>query len=556
MSTPLEIPALPHDADAWKLFVFRKSRERISARVLLADLKAAIAAIATRPEAILDALVRAGEIETGLADAGSPAAGTMAAVVDHLAAVAGNGQKVDISQLQSLNRLDLPEEIICAHPEGFSFYGLNPLDFADLARRVRPELKPSVAVIGIRSVGSTLGAVVAAVLRTSGRRVERITVRPEGEPYHRRAKFSPQEETWVRAGIERDSDFLVVDEGPGFSGSTFLSVAHALIDSGVPCARIVLMGSRPFATRGTQDAQPADWSRFRRHTIDYASHRPFGAERCLGDGAWRQLLYRHPVEWPACWAEQERIKYLSSDARVLFKFEGFGRFGQVVREQAALLDREEFCPRILGYDRGFVACEFVHGRTLTVSDLSHDLLSLMANYCAFRAQNFVAPGADPSLLKSMARVNLETEFGPGKSNVIFEIPLERPVYPDCRLLPHEWLLTNDGRVLKADAVGHGDGHQFPGPADIAWDLAGVIVEWNLSGTETEFFLREYRLRSGDDAANRLAPYLLLYAILRTAQCRMASASMARYREARYLHRQYLRYSQLVGELLDEEFVSY
>lgn len=556
MSTPLEIPALPHDADAWKLFVFRKSRERSSTRLLLADLKAAIVAIAARPDAILDALVRAGEIETGLADAGSPATGTMAAVVDRLADVAGNGQRVDISQLQSLNHFDLPEEIVCAHPEGFSFYGLNPLDFADLAQRVQPELRPSVAVIGIRSVGSTLGAVVAAVLRAHGRQVERITVRPEGEPYHRHAKFSPQEQTWVRAAIECGSDFLVVDEGPGFSGSTFLSVAHALVDSGVPCARIVVMGSRPFATRSNQDARPADWGRFRRHTIDYASRRPSGAERCLGDGAWRQLLYRDPVEWPACWVEQERIKYLSTDARVLFKFEGLGRFGQLAREQAALLDREKFCPRILGYDQGFVASEFVHGRPLAVSDLNHDLLSLMAKYCAFRAQNFMAPGCDLSLLRSMAKVNLETEFGPGKSPVGFEIPLERPVYPDCRMLPHEWVLANDGCVLKADAVGHGDGHQFPGPADIAWDLAGVIVEWNLSRAETEFFLREYRLRSGDDAVNRLAPYLLLYAILRTAQCRMASASMAQYREARYLHQQYLSYSQLAGELLHKDFVSY
>jgi len=110
--------------------------------------------------------------------------------------------------------------------------------------------------------------------------------------------------------------------------------------------------------------------------------------------------------------------------------------------------------------------------------------------------------------------------------------------------------------LKTDGVGHGDGHQFPGPTDIAWDLAGVIVEWNLSVAEAQFFLSEYRRRSGDHADARLRPYLLLYAILRTAQCRMASASMGARREARYLHRQYLDYSRCTRVLLQNSLASY
>jgi hypothetical protein len=549
MRAQLEVPPLPHDAEAWKLFVFRKSRESLPARRLLAELRAEIQSVACGSGSVIDALVRAGEIETGLADAGSPAAAAVAAVVDRLASMACGRQEPAVSELQPLD-IDVPAEICCSHPEGFSYYGLNPLDFAELTRLVRNDLRQTVAVIGIRSVGSTLSAVVAAMLRALGTRAERITVRPEGEPYHRRTTFSPEQEHWIRASLGKESDFVVVDEGPGFSGSTFLSVACALVEAGVPCSRIVLMGSRPFAIHRTSATLPADWNCFRLYTINYASHAPAGAARCLGDGAWRQLLYSDATEWPACWVEQERIKHLSADGRIFFKFEGFGRFGQLAREQTAILVQEKYSPLSLGCDQGYAAYERIRGRPLTARDLCRDLLVRMAAYCAFRVQSFQAPGCDLSLLKSMARVNLEIEFGAGRQDFDLEILLERPVYPDCRMLPHEWLLASDGRILKTDAVGHGDGHQFPGPTDIAWDLAGAIVEWNLTAAETAFFLDQYRRRSRDDAARRLGPYLLLYTTLRTAQCRMAAASLAQRREGRYLYRQYLTYSRLTKVLLD------
>ena len=35
--------------------------------------------------------------------------------------------------------------------------------------------------------------------------------------------------------------------------------------------------------------------------------------------------------------------------------------------------------------------------------------------------------------------------------------------------------------MKVDAAAHGDDHGFPGPVDVAWDLAGAVVEWELGG---------------------------------------------------------------------------
>jgi hypothetical protein len=553
MIAPSEDAAVIPDQDAWKLFVFRKSRESLPTRLLLDHLRAEFRSLAQGGGSAIDALVRVGEIETGLADAGSPEAAHIASVVDQLASAVCGEAALDLSILQSLDHLDVPSRLRCSHPEGFSYYGLNPLDFADLASRVQGELRPRVAVVGIRSIGSTLGAVVAAALRAKGTSAERTTVRTEGEPYNRKTSFNARQRAWIKAKLAELCDFVVVDEGPGFSGSTFLSVGLALEEAGVPRSRIILMGSRPFPAHAAGAERSEQWNRFPSHTIAYAAHTPAGAGRSLSDGTWRELLYPAPSHWPACWIEQERIKHMSTDGKTFFKFEGFGRFGQLAREQATALAQAEFSPRLLAFDGGYGCYEFLRGRPLTQTDVSEGLLSRVAAYCAFRTANLPAEGSNLSVLEAMVRNNLGVEFGLNTATFAVEIPLERPVYPDCRMLPHEWLLTMDGRVMKTDAVGHADGHQLPGPADIAWDLAGTIIEWDLSGPAADFFLKEYCRQSSDSARNRLPQYILLYAVLRMAQCRMASVSMAGRREAQYLRRQYARYHAKVKVLLEYSF---
>jgi hypothetical protein len=551
---------LPADPDwiapdpAWKLFVFRKSRDLLSTITLLQELRAEIGSPAGGADSTIDALVRAGEIETGLADAASPVAARLALVVDRLAGAACGGRLARAPLLRQLEEAEvaagLAPQVRCAHPEGFSYYGLHPLDFADLAGRIHDDLSSRVQVVGIRSVGSTLGAVVAAALRAQGKSTDRITVRPEGEPYERNTTFDVDQQRWIDVGVRQRADFLVVDEGPGFSGSTFRSVAQALVDAGVPPASIVLMGSRPFAERaGMGHGESCELStRFRAYVIDYGRHTPQRAGRSLGDGDWRELLYPSRSHWPTCWIEQERIKYLSQDEKVFFKFEGFGRYGRLSQRQAEALAEGKFSPRIMRVENGFAGYEFVRGKPLAYQDVNRALLSRIAAYCAFRVRNFPAANPDAVLLSNMTRVNLGVEFG--LDDVPCNFPVERPVYPDCCMSPHEWLGTVDGQILKTDAVGHSEGHQLPGPADIAWDLAGAILEWRLSSAEAEFLLNQYQLLSGDRAGLRVGRYLLPYAVFRMARCRMGSAAMGRRREARYLHRLYKEHSQQVKEMLE------
>ena len=105
-----------------------------------------------------------------------------------------------------------------------------------------------------------------------------------------------------------------------------------------------------------------------------------------------------------------------------------------------------------------------------------------------------------------------------------------------------------GRLLKLDGGAHGDDHFFPGPCDIAWDLAGTIVEWNLSGSEAEYFLEQYRLASGDDARRRLPSYLRAYVAFRMGWCKMAALASQGSFDEPLLWRDFERYRSYAAQL--------
>lgn len=518
----IQIPQYQQDLDAWRLYVFQKHRHLVSSQALIESLRREIELLAARSGSGLDALVRAGELETALADAGDAAEPAIAAVTDGLAAHLC-GQPVDLRQiLSSLLRVQTAGHVRCSHPEGFCYYGLNPLDFADMATYLRPRLRPHAAVIGIRSVGSALGAVVAAALQAGNIDVERITVRPDGEPYTRTTRLGSTQLAWIARKLQCDSDFLIVDEGPGFSGSTLLSVVRALELAGVAPENITLICSRPID--GRLDVHGCgDLKNYAAFVVGYGRRIPAEADRQAGRGLWRERLYNSPSEWPACWTDMERIKHVSVDGTALFKFEGFGRFGALAREQAQVLAQAGFSPGLRSFDSGFAQYRLEHAQPLRREDISPAVLTRIAEYCAFRARNLAAPSASPAGLLNMMQVNLQVEFG--RDNPFSDLPIVAPVYGDCRMMPHEWIRTGHGRILKTDSVGHSEGHQLPGPTDIAWDLAGAIVDWSMSHSQKEFLLSEYQRFSGDDARPRIDQYIVFYLVYRAAYCRMGAACM-------------------------------
>jgi len=228
------------------LLVFRDPSEKLPGRSLAMLLDEAIAKVrANDPNSIVRALIIAGEFECALADDGGGSASAAASITDALAGTLLGIAPADNRRLSSILsgiQPALPESVRVSPPEGFAYYALHPADFAD----VRPEWadKGPVAVIGIRSIGTTLSAATTAALTRCGIRASRITVRPVGHPYDRRLELAISEQRWVAQQEKQNATFVAVDEGPGLSGSSFLCVAEALEGCGINPSRITLFGTR------------------------------------------------------------------------------------------------------------------------------------------------------------------------------------------------------------------------------------------------------------------------------------------------------------------------
>jgi hypothetical protein len=336
---------------------------------------------------------------------------------------------------------------------------------------------------------------------------------------------------------------MIVDEGPGLSGSSFLSVAEALERAGVASTKIVFISSHEpniDALCGSDAARR--WRRFHCVAVTDEPQRPDQAVNFIGGGQWRGRLLGAESEWPASWTSLERLKYLSGSEQGeprLFKFAGLGHYGDRVFEREQKVAKAGFGLMPQQESDGFVSYPWINGcdgRSMRASDLSSSVLARMAEYCAFRLRAFSVElpdlNADLNALQKMADHNLREL----KLDLAAQLRLEHPVIADGHMQPHEWLLTKESQMLKTDSGSHGDDHFFPSPTDIAWDLAGAIIEWRMNGQQAKEFLDLYRQASGDDASARIDGFIKAYSVFRAAYCMMAANAMSGSEEQERLER--------------------
>ncbi len=538
---------------ALNLLVFRGSQRRIWGHELKARLVSQLERLNDGPsthgpstEGLVSALLLAGELECGTADADSAMWRSTALITDRVAdALVSEKTGKSVSDLQSLTiaarSISVPGQLSISTPEGFAYYALHPLAYAEALERIfMPENnvpknnvpENNLVIVGIRSIGSTLSAVTAAAARLRGMQVRRFTVRPEGHPYNRRTELLPSQLGIVQNAVFSGAMFVIVDEGPGLSGSSFLSVAEALEQAGVPSQKIVLLGSHePKIDSLCASDAARRWRRFRYVAVAAEARQPVEAEDFIGGGLWRSRLFNSESDWPASWISLERLKYLSSVEQGeprLYKFAGLGHYGDQVVEREKKVAESGFGPTPQRESDGFVSYPWIKvsetaGRAMVANDpLSPGILARMAEYCAFRLRTFSTELSDLNALQQMAEHNLR-ELG---LEATTKLQLAHPVIADGHMQPHEWLLAKDGRLLKTDSGSHGDDHFFPGPTDIAWDLAGAIVEWHMDREQTRKFLNLYCAASGDDASARIDGFTQAYLAFRAAYCLMAANAMA------------------------------
>jgi hypothetical protein len=436
--------------------------------------------------------------------------------------------------------LPLPSRINVRTPEGFAYYGLYPEQYI---RSTELALAASKAergvVLGLRSIGTTLSSIVEACLERHGCHTTSYVLRPRGEPFDRTLRLASALEGEIAAA--RDAHFFIVDEGPGLSGSSLTCVASRLRELGVPRARIVFLPSyRCDGRHFVSERAGRVWSEHAHFAADFdvawISEAAQGSQlRDLSAGAWRQF-YGFSTAVGASQAQDERRKYLALDPsgtpRRLLRFAGFGRHGARVRARAEALQQSGVTPQVVGFAGGMLAVEHLPGQALTRAAVGPEFLRVLAGYLAFRQRKFRADGSAPlEALADMARQNIDEALGANASKPVAKLMAAasagRPTTTivDGHLFPHEWLITSAG-FKKVDAFDHGDDHFYPGPCDIAWDVAAAGWELGLGQRQRRKLSSLYVAASGDASLpGRLPFFELAYLAHRIAYTSLAARAL-------------------------------
>jgi hypothetical protein len=497
-------------------------------RDLLADARACAPGIG-RHSLLVDALIEAGELAQGIADARfeiagqrdarSPEVDAAMALTLAMARLCAQSWRSAFASAPAMNDDDiaafealLPSiDVDVKQPEGYGFYALYPESYLIAAERLQG--RRPWRVIGLRSIGTSLAAMVAVALDDSAP----LTLRPVGHPFDRRI-------AWTGASLARPhAHHAIVDEGPGLSGSSMACVVRQLRQEGVAPDHIHLFpghgkGPGPKASAGTR----ALWAEALLHVVgtdelilhaaDPAHRLQTWVEAIVGPlqvplsevtgGGWRNVHGINEDEAPPAHPWQERRKFLGRSEggdMWLVKFIGLGHAARQRFACAKALAEARFSPAVAGLCHGFMVERWQADMSpLTSSGLRcaavrARLIAHLARYIAFRTRSFPADeesGASLQALCDMGRQNSIEAFGTGSGDAWngyahqanrLQARVKR-VRTDNRMQAWEWL-AGDERFLKTDAVDHHAGHDLVGCQDPAWDVAGAAAEFELDADE-------------------------------------------------------------------------
>lgn len=504
-------------------------------RFVVRELAMVLAEVATRPPgitrhaALVGAFLEAGELAQALADAETAVAGCDGRwLVSDIAMSALVGLAHDVKRswtsgfqaaptgvprLAAFASVPLPSFVRMRRAEGHAFYAVYPeayLVAAQAARAARPGPRQ---VIGIRSIGTGLAAIVSAALDAP----LPATVRPGGDPLRR--DITVTAELAAEWTPDASTTYAIVDEGPGQCGSAFGAVADALEARGV--RRIECYPSHAGELGALAlDRHRRRWAQLPRTVVDvdtllvHTTSRPHMLATWIAElvgpllapledvsaGRWREARFPDEHSWPASVTYQERRKWLarSETGTWVAKFVGLGRVGERALARARTLHASRFTPEVAGLRHGFLI-ERWHGDARALDVRHHDRAALVEHvgrYLGFRARAFPASdrGAPLPALLDMAHRNATRSIGaPAAGRLHRWTPhlaqlerVSRAVEIDGRLHAWEWLVrpgAHDPALLKTDALDHHAAHDLVGCQDITWDVVGATYELGLSAAE-------------------------------------------------------------------------
>lgn len=482
-----------------------------------------------------------------------------------------------LSAVKTLAATPLPRAIETRTPEGYAFYAVYPEGWFEAASALG---EGPVRVIGIRSIGTGLAAMLAAATGAP----PPLTVRPFGSPFRREIRVAPEA---VAAFLDDpEARIAIADEGPGLSGSSFASIAVLLESHGVDPLRLHLFPSHGGSPGPeAEPAWQARWTTFPRHVVDFdtlarntatATHRletwmtpllgePVATISDISGDGWRAHLRCPPTDLPPVDIRTARRKFLirtAKGATWLAKFAGLGRIGAEKFRLATALHMAGYVSEPRGLAHGFLVERWIDEGSPLSSSPREDrdgLIAFLGRYLGFRAKHFPADleyGASLEKLALMAQANAAICL-PVEDRASFEDRISRlgiregrRVRTDNRLHLWEWLRTPEGGFVKTDALDHHAAHDLVGCQDIAWDIAGAACEFDLGEDETTALIVRVEAESGSPVDSALVEACgLLYPAFQFGAFKLAAEALPGSDETIRLTAQATRYAtRLCGVL--------
>ncbi|MDX1952382.1 MAG: hypothetical protein SFY81_09360 [Verrucomicrobiota bacterium] len=522
-------------------------------------------------------MIAAGQIEQALLDNGAFSEELIAEIeqwllqfaVQFIQAYANPGAELcaftEAATSLSKNLQQIPSEnrrVKMKIPEGFAFYTLYPEQYMiSLQKWVTNRTRRPVTVIGLRSIGTTLSAIAASFLRMKGWEVTRLTLRPFGHPYSR--------EVTLPSPLNRESFALILDEGPGASGSSMAAAAAALVNAGFSNHQIFFFPSHGNSPGSAATEETLSWWRkierfftpledvkwkgrhLTEHLQDLTKANLLTSEPVVKDvsnGEWRYEVYPSEQEWPAVPLPFERTKYLiGSTEHLIWKFTGFAfNLDEVKNEAAGVME----C-------LGFQASTWIkESRVPKHSEAENYLSTLSAHLMARTGPKLPSEDREQAIirLQEMLYWNLWESLGAQAADkckdwfTSLNVFPSRNSYVDGRMAPWEWRVLKSGVLIKVNERTHVQDHSSIGPQSILWDVAGLIIEWKMKLPLEAALLKQSKIQ--EVTTPELVFYLLSYTAFRIGQTKFTHDGTTQLSEKARQNKAYQEYCEIASGLLN------
>ncbi len=209
----------------------------------------------------------------------------------------------------------------------------------------------------------------------------------------------------------------------------------------------------------------------------------------ISGGRWREPLHGRDVPAAPGFERSKSLALRDDGALMQIRYVGVGPWGDDVLARALALEHAGLAPPAEPVRGGFALLPWRRGRPLRRGRKPDArIFAALVSWAARRAPLFdTGIVVDTDRFEAMLEHNAREAGVPapaiaGAIRLLAAQPPREAVVPDAKLQPWEWLAGPAG-LLKVDALEHGDDSRLPGPADAAWDVAGIAIEFGLEPGE-------------------------------------------------------------------------